>query len=410
MVGGTRFRVSGRTRWHLAANGLVLCWLAAATLVGLGYDVAPDARWLVVHLFALGGVTTAIVVWSTHFTVTLLHRPPPSRGAEAARLALLTVGALTVCLGVVEESWPALVIGALSLVVALGWHLAFLLRSLRRTGASRFAVTVRYYVAAFGLLVLGAGLGVVVERGDLTEDVAERLASAHLMLNLLGFVALTVVGTLVMMWPMLLRTRIADTAEADTERALPVLVLGLLTAAAATALGSGLLAAAGVFGYGVGLALPSRSWVEPARRKPPRSFPPRSVVLGGVWLAGTLLVLAGQLAVSGDTGLDELSWVTPVLLVGFVAQVLAGGLTFLVPVVVGGGPARVRRSIAVAERLPVARLAAVNLGLLAVVLPLPAAAARAGWVLVLLGLGVTVPLLAWAALQGGEEQPDLASG
>lgn len=59
------------------------------------------------------------------------------------------------------------------------------------------------------------------------------------------------------------------------------------------------------------------------------------------------------------------------LLVGFVAQVLVGALTHLLPVVLGGGPAPVRRRTVLLERHGPQRVAMTNAALLVLVLPTP---------------------------------------
>jgi nitrite reductase (NO-forming) len=133
-----------RTRWHLVANAVVLAWLTAAAVVGFAHGAVPDSRWLVVHLLALGGVTTAILVWSSHFTVTLLHLSPPSRRAEGSRLVLLTAGVVAVVAGVVAETWPWAAVGSCLVAGAVAAHVVSLTRSLRTALSARFGVTVRF--------------------------------------------------------------------------------------------------------------------------------------------------------------------------------------------------------------------------------------------------------------------------
>jgi hypothetical protein len=53
-----------------------------------------------------------------------------------------------------------------------------------------------------------------------------RLLLFHAHINLLGFVTLTVLGTLLTLWPTVLRTRIADTAPRAATRALPPSLIG----------------------------------------------------------------------------------------------------------------------------------------------------------------------------------------
>ncbi|MCM0675663.1 hypothetical protein NCC78_13330, partial [Micromonospora phytophila] len=59
------------------------------------------------------------------------------------------------------------------------------------------------------------------------------------------------------------------------------------------------------------------------------------------------------------------------LLVGFVAQVLVGALTHLLPVVLGGGPGPARRRSALLERHGPQRVAMTNVALAVYVLPTP---------------------------------------
>src|SRR5664280_2931884 len=93
---------------------------------------------------------------------------------------------------------------------------------------SRFGATVRYYVAAAGLLPVGAALGTALARG-LGDPVHEQVILAHVSLNVLGWIGLTIVGTLVTLWPTMLRTRIAAGSERAARRALPILVLAIGT-------------------------------------------------------------------------------------------------------------------------------------------------------------------------------------
>lgn len=67
------------------------------------------------------------------------------------------------------------------------------------------------------------------------------------------------------------------------------------------------------------------------------------------------------------------------VVVGFAAQALLGALTYLLPVVLGGGPAGGRRLAGLLDAGWPVRLAALNCGTLLVVLPLPAPSAALGW-------------------------------
>ncbi|HEX7716887.1 MAG TPA: copper oxidase, partial [Marmoricola sp.] len=207
--------------WPLRDIPVVL-WLAAVVVVALAHPLVPAPRWLLIHLLLLGAVTHAILVWSRYFADALLHtRPRPSdRRVQSVRLLLLNGGVAAVLTGVVSEVWPVTVLGATAVAAAVLWHGTALLLHLRRSLPSRFGATVRYYVAAAALLPVGLTLGTLLARG-LGDPQHEQVMVAHVAVNVLGWMGLTVVGTLVTLWPTMLRTRVAAGAERAAQVALP---------------------------------------------------------------------------------------------------------------------------------------------------------------------------------------------
>lgn len=365
---------SPRARWHLGVNAIVVVWLALFAAVGSAHHFLPHAFWLLVHTLLLGAVTNAIVIWSGHFAASVLRLPEANRGTPAAlRLVCLNLGAVGVIGGMFFDRWYVVLAGACLVAAAVTAHAVWLVRLMRRALPGRFSMTVRYYVAASALLPVGAGLGVVMARGDLAGDLPERLRVAHETINLLGWVGLTVAGTLITLWPTMLRTRVADGAERAGRTALPVLLAGVGAAVAGTLFGPPPLAAPGVVVYAAGLVVAGRPWLREARVKAPRSFAAWSVAAGCGWLAGSLTVLAGILlsTTSWITVGVRTSLLTAPLAAGWIAQVLLGALSFLVPVVLGGGPAAVRAATVSLERAWPARLAITNAALLLCVLPVP---------------------------------------
>lgn len=365
---------SPRALWHLGVNAVVVAWLVLFAVVGSAHHFLPHAGWLLVHILLLGAVTNAVVIWSGHFAASVLRLPEANRGAPAAlRLLCLNAGAVAVMGGMFSDHWPAVLGGGTLVAAAVTAHAVWLVRLLRRALPGRFTMTVRYYVAAAALLPAGAGLGVLMARGDLGGDLPERMLIAHELINLLGWVGLTVAGTLITLWPTMLRTRVAEGAERAGRRALPVLLAGLGAAVAAALLGPPALAAPGVAAYAAGLVVAGIPWVREARTKAPRSFAAWSVAAGSLWLAGSLLVLAGIFlsTTSWITVGERTSVLTAPLAAGWIAQVLLGALSFLVPVVLGGGPTAVRAATAGLERAWPARLTITNAALLLCVLPVP---------------------------------------
>ena len=374
----------------------VVVWLLAVAVVALAHPALPAPRWLLIHLLLLGAVSHAILVWSRHFADALLHTAPQpgDRRRQSARLVLLDGGALLVVVGVTTATWPVTVLGAAGVVGAVGWHGVALARQIRRALPGRFRSTVRYYLAAAALLPVGAVLGTLLARG-LADPWDDRVTMAHAVVNVLGWMGLTVVGTLVTLWPTMLRTRVDDLAERSARRALPVLVAGVLVAAAGALVGLRPVAVLGLAGYLVGLALVAGALARTARARPPSAYPTWSVAAALLWLVGCLIaaaVLVGTAGSWAEAG-DRFGWLTPFLAAGFGAQVLLGALSYLVPVALGGGATPVRAANAVLDRGGALRIAAVNAGLLVCALPVPSLVRVAASVVVLAALAAFVPLL-----------------
>ncbi|OFE17101.1 copper oxidase [Humibacillus sp. DSM 29435] len=375
-------------------------WLLAALAAAVLHASLPAPRWLLIHLLLLGAVSHSILVWSRYFSDALLHLParPGDRRRQSSRLALLNGGAVVVVVGVLIAQWVITAVGATAIAAAALWHGTVLLVQLRRALKARFAMTVHYYVVAAALLPVGASLGTVVTAGDGSSG-DERLVLAHVAVNVLGWLGLTVLGTLVTLWPTMLRTRVVPGAERAATTALPVLAAAVVVVVATTLAGSLLGAAAGLALYLGGVGVLAVPFVQCARAKPPSSFATWSVLAGLTWLVVTLALLTGAIATAPtwQQAHDRLTLVTPALAVGFAAQVLYGAMSYLMPVVLRGGPSAVRAATAVLERGAPLRLTVVNLGLLVAVLPVPPAVKSLAGLLVVAGFAAFLPLMALAA-------------
>lgn len=389
-----------RSTWHLRAGAIVGAWLLAVLVVAVAHPFVPASRWLLVHLLLLGAASNAILIWSSHFAAALLHLPgEQGRRGDAARLITFNAGAVAVVAGMLAQHWTVVLSGGIVVAVAAGWHAAALLRRMRRALPSRFGVTVRYYVASGVLLPAGVALGVVMARGGLADAVHARVVVAHSVVNLLGWIGLTVVGTLITLWPTMLRTRVADSAERAARHGLPVLLAGVGIAAEGSLAGSRPLLAAGALVYLGGLAVAGRTLLDPLRRRPPASFATWSVLAGLAWFAGSLVALTAWVTTAPDwvAAAERAGWLTAPLLAGFAAQVLLGALSYLLPVVIGGGPHVVRAANTVFDRAWPARVTAANTGLLVSVLPVPSLVRVLASVVVLVALASFLPLAVRAA-------------
>jgi nitrite reductase (NO-forming) len=213
-----------------------------------------------------------------------------------------------------------------------------------------------------------------------------------------------------MLWPMVLRTRMTADAPRAARRVLGLTAAGLTATVAALLASSHIagakwLAAAGMSGYLAGAAGSLVPAAREMRAKPPRTAPAWALLAGNAWLIAALAANTMALAAGlhrADQTLDRL--LIPVLGVGVVAQVLAGALTFLLPVTVGGGPAGNRRLTAILERGWRLRAVLGNAGVATlVILPGGNWPQALAWAAVLAGFG-TFPVLAGAALVAGHAQ------
>ena len=371
-------------------------WLLLLLAVVLAHPFVPAPRWLMIHLLLLGAVSHSILVWSQHFADALLHTQPLPGDARkrSARMLLLNSGVALVVAGVLGDLWPVTAVGAAGVAGAAGWHGAALVRQMRRALPARFGATVRYYVAASCLLPVGAYFGVLMARG-VGDPLHVQIMLAHAAVNVLGWMGLTVVGTLVTLWPTMLRTRIAAGSERAAQTALPVLVGGVALTVVGALAGLQLVAALGLAAYLFGLGVVARPFAAAARGRAPAHFPTWSVLAGVTWLAGCVgaLALGVATASSWHAVHDRVELVTPALAAGFGAQVLLGALSYLVPVALGGGPTPVRAANTVLDRGAPLRVVLVNAGLLVCLLPVPVLVRVLASVLVLLGLAAFLPLL-----------------
>ncbi|MGW4896090.1 multicopper oxidase domain-containing protein [Kitasatospora sp. NPDC004240] len=367
-----------RTR-YARAHLLVAAWLGLALLAATAERTLPVARWLAVHLFLLGAATTAVLLWSEHFAVALLHARQPSERWSTVRL----YGANLAVLGVLTGVWAELPVltgaACLLLVAAVAAHLVVLVRLGRGALGGRLAPVVGYYRAAAAALLVGVLLGWSLAVAPLGERAHAGLRLAHIHVVLFGWIGLPVLGTLFMLWPTVLGVPMRDRTVRVARRVLWLNGTGLAVAVAALAAGWRWPAAAGVAAYGAGTALAVDLFGRTVRRRGAVSAAAAWMLAASVgWLLVALVadlsLLAGRRLTVAQ---EEVGTLVPVLLVGFVGQVLIGALTYLLPVVLGGGPKRRAELQHILEGGWRVRLALLNLAVPLLALA-PSSAAAAG--------------------------------
>src|SRR5690554_437534 len=365
-------RAMTRRAWYTIMNSLIALWMVAAAVVVVVHRFVPAGGWLMLHLLLLGAVSTAILVWSQHFVDIFLRRTAwGGRRFHGVRLAAHTLGASAVVAGVVADAWTIVLTGGVLVGLNALVDAVSLIAQGRGGLPARFAPLVRYYVFASLSLAVGVALGVVLARSSLTAELHDRFTVAHLGANLLGWVGLTVIGTVILLWPTVLRTRVSETTDASAKRALPVLVFAVVLFVVGSLVGLQLLVALAVLAYLAG-AVPIvvegiRSW----RAAPATTYAGWSIAAAVGWLlfCTTALGAIVVFAQSWGAAVETLGWLVPPFAVGFAAQVVIGASSYLLPVVLGGGPFAARVAAAELDRGSLFRVLVINGGIIVYLLP-----------------------------------------
>jgi nitrite reductase (NO-forming) len=166
---------------------------------------------------------------------------------------------------------------------------------------------------------------------------AMRLAHAHL--NVLGWIGLTVVGTLFTLWPTVLRTRMAAGVPAAARRSFPLAAGGLVVAIGGLLAQQRPVAVVGLAAYAASLGVALGPFLATLRQRRPHGAAAWMLAAGTGWFALAVVADLVALVASGRVvDLDtRLALLVPAVAVGFVLQVLAGALTLLLPTVWGRG-------------------------------------------------------------------------
>lgn len=364
--------LASRRSWFKASTIPVVFWVLVVLAALVGQRWRADLDWIALHAAALGVATNAIVIWSDYFADGLMRGAPTRRARQLTVLGLLNLGIIALMGGIEAALNPLVIGGVAAIVVAIAVHFSGLWRRSRGRLVGALGVTVvRYYVACGAWFIATALFGFAMTTAGGVH--LERFLLAHIASAVLGTLGLAVIGTLVTLWPTIVRTKMVPGAEADARRALPLLNVSVAVVVAGGISGFGWIAALGVLGYVACLGFTGVMMAKLLRAKPARSFAAFTVIAGMAWFAGTLTVAAIMLATSADSQaimnrMPELAWP---LLGGFAAQLIAGSMAYLLPMVIGGGPGVVRHRNQVMDAFTDARVVAANGAGLGLLLPLP---------------------------------------
>lgn len=372
--------LAARGRWHTLSAAIIGLWI----LIGLGLLIAgslgaPVVWWDIIHPFTIGALTTAIIVFSTHFTEALTRTAGGDYRGVGSRVGLVQLGLILLLIDRAGYDWGPLADAASALIIAaLTWHLWFIARRLRGSLSGSFAVTVPFYIAASVFMIVSVVLVILSGNGVGEYSL---LVGAHSRGMIWGFAWLTVIGTVVTLLPTLSATAISPTARARCTRALIVHCVGLALAMALYAVG--LTRAAGVAQLLVVLA--AVLIIQPVLatvmgRSPRLTTATVAVIAGLLWV---LALCAGD-AISAAVGAYPRA-ITLILLPGFLGagllQLVTGVLHHLLPILTGARPNTT-------ERTGYARLLLINLGGVLTLL----GATVAG--LIMMGIGLAANVIA----------------
>lgn len=385
-----------------------IVWLSAG-------QALPGGRWLVTHLFTLGVLSILLWSFSRNFAARFT-------GAGDLREPMAASWGLTLLLGAsitsmvtgraIQAHWP-LTIGTLGIMAVIVMNVVTLRRLRARARNDRFLWVVRRYENAHVIFLVSAGLGGLMGAGRVPGEVYLGVRDAHIHLNVLGWAGLTVLTTLVVFGPALLRVRIEAGAE---QRASDALVramvglgmgaLGIVLRSLGRSIGDGaegpatLLLVVGMAVYlqaVVVIALPLLRACRAHDRSPLR-WSLAAVVL---WLPiGVAIDLV--LLVVGRPGWSV--GLAVALLIGVFAQLILAVLLYVTPMLRGRDFASRDALIARTERLPRTRTVTLNLGVVLVLVAdlapgLPTALAEGlmhgGWLLVILAAVAHLVVILW---------------
>jgi nitrite reductase (NO-forming) len=333
----------GRADWHMHANAFVILYLFAALFFGLiqKSEEGGEPTWLTVHLLLLGAVTNAIVTWSNHFVSALLWTRSQNRARQLTIISSLNLGIVGVLLSVSQKiHW--LVIASASLMAGvIVYYLLEMVVLIKASINKKFKGVIAFYQMAGLMFLVGIGLG-VSDAFKSDKDVwRSRITLAHLHANLMGWVGLTIIGTIVTLWPTVLRTQMHERAIPMAKLGLKFLAVGVLFSIVGSLINQPAILAVGIAIYLVGSVIA----LVPAGLLLRRRIPDRSsswMLFSGV--IGLALLLIGEIifvlafrtpekiliSIEAHVLLIFTLWLLPILL---------GSLTYLLPVVLGRGPA-----------------------------------------------------------------------
>jgi hypothetical protein len=398
--------------------------LVSAGLLGLAMaSVAlPDGvrrgLWAPLHLGLAGAAGTAVASVLPFFTTALAVAAPAGRSLRLAAIASIALGSLSVTGGVIAAMPPLAVAGGVTYLGGLVLVALAAFGTLRGALGPRRLLLRAAYVAALVQVATGvvaatamlSGFAPVVEGWGL-------LKPAHGWLNVFGFLSLTVAATLVHLAPTVAGSRIrarrsSTIAVVCLASGAPLVAIGFSLDADLVARGGALtelVGAAALVVHALSVGSGEARWTTDPGWHRMTSW---SLVAAPAWLLVAVAIAGSRiLSMGADPGAWSIGELAAPLAVGWMAQVLIGAWSHLLPAIGPGDRFAHDRARSVLGWAATARVLLFNLGVALLVVSGPS-----GWsvpialgVAMTLGTGVvalvTFIVAGAAALTGTQRSP-----
>ena len=357
-------------------------WLIVSSLVGLflflgmtrGIPLPPMLRLAHVHGALIGGVAQMVLGAMLAFIPPLLMTGRDRSASHPVLFMLINAGTVGVLVGFWLQHYTVVGVSGLFVLVAF---LSLLSDAIRQSRNSLMSppLNLWFYGVALVALLAGLSMGLAMAFRLLPATFFGQGRLAHIHLNLLGFVTLTIIGTMHNLFPTVLNTRLHSPRLARlTFLILPsgviLLVAGFLLSNLWVQIAAGLILFAGVLLYSYNIV---RTWIDAGR--------PSNIAAEHFLLATLFLVLAVSTGILVSVnflwdppgvpfGRLHLVAYTHLALIGFILQTIFGALSHLLPVslAVGRVPSNKKRGpylatlTAIAGRWRVVQVATLTLG------------------------------------------------
>ncbi|MFQ5931575.1 MAG: hypothetical protein ACE5MM_04135 [Nitrospiraceae bacterium] len=321
-----------------------LLWLLVAFVLGLalwlstilGHPLPQAFRLLHVHGALVGGVAQIILGAMLAFVPPLLMTGRDRPDSHPVLFGMINAGTIGMLFGFALGH--SMVVGAAGLLVVAAF-LSLLRGALRQARTSLVSPPLNLWFYGIALLALLGGLGVgeAMTAKLFTHQSIGQARLAHIHLNLLGFVTLTIVGTMHNLFPTVLNARLHSPRLAQLTffvmpSGIAVLLIGFMLGNLAVDIVAGIILMIGVFLYGYNIV---RTWLNAGQ---PRSAPSDHFLLATFFLA--LAVITGLLVTINSQwtpppvpfGSLHLMAYTHLAMIGFIFQTILGALSHLLPI------------------------------------------------------------------------------